>query len=86
MEVTIDSAGRIVVPKPVRERLGLRKDSKLELKETEEGLILKPIEKDPLWKRENGRLVFYGRPVGKVDWDRVVDDMREERIREIAGS
>ena len=54
-----------------------------ELRETEEGLVLKPVENEPLWRRENGRLVFYGRPIGKVDWDRIVDDMREGRIREI---
>src|SRR5208337_4355815 len=54
MVVTIDSAGRIVVPKPVRERLGLRKDSKLELEETADGIVLKPVENEPLWRRSIG--------------------------------
>lgn len=85
MEITIDQAGRIVVPKAVRARLGLRKDSKLELKETEDGFILKPVENEPLWIRENGRLVFIGRPVGKVNWDRIVDEDREARMRKIGG-
>jgi len=85
MVVTIDSAGRIVVPKPVRERLGLRKDSKLELEETADGIVLKPVENEPLWRRENGRLVFMGCPVEKVDWDRIVDEDREARMRKIGG-
>ena len=85
MVVKVDQAGRIILPKPVRDRLSLRKDSELELEETGEGVVLKLRAREQLWKRENGRLVFYGEPVGKVNWDRVVDDMREERIREIGG-
>jgi AbrB family looped-hinge helix DNA binding protein len=85
MHVTIDQAGRIVVPKAVRERLGLRKNSELELEETAEGIVLKPVQEESLWRRENGWLVFYGKPLGRIDWDRLIDDQREERIREIVG-
>jgi AbrB family looped-hinge helix DNA binding protein len=82
MQVTIDQTGRIVVPKAVRERFGLRKDSELELEVTAEGIMLKPVEHEPLWKRENGRLVFIGR---KVNSDRMVHDDREARKRKIGG-
>ncbi|HEX3470307.1 MAG TPA: AbrB/MazE/SpoVT family DNA-binding domain-containing protein [Silvibacterium sp.] len=85
MHVKIDQAGRIVLPKPVRDRMGLHKDSELELEETAEGIMLKPVEQEPLWRRENGRLVFIGRPVGKVNWDRIVDEDREARMRKIGG-
>ena len=85
MQVTIDQAGRIVVPKAVRERFGLRKNSKLELEETTEGVFLKPIELSSALVRRNGRLVFTGHPVGKVNWDRVVEEDREERMRKIGG-
>ena len=85
MVLKVDQAGRIVLPKSVRDRLGLHKNSELELEETGEGVVLKPRRREQLWRRENGRLVFYGEPVGNVNWDRLVDDMREERIREIGG-
>lgn len=86
MEVTIDKAGRIVVPKPVRDRFGLKKDSKLELVEDSEAIVLKPMEKrSGLSRRPNGRLVITNRAPERIDWDHLVDDVREKRIREIAG-
>lgn len=85
MEVTVDSAGRIVVPKAVRDRFGLRKDSRLELEETDEGVILKPIKEGSALVRRNGRLVFTGHPIGKINWDRLVEEDREERMRKTGG-
>jgi len=42
--VKIDKAGRIVLPKPVRERFHLREGSELELEERSDGLTLRPVE------------------------------------------
>ena len=47
MTLKIDKAGRIVVPKPVRERLGLRAGMDLEVAEKSEGLLLKPVTQKP---------------------------------------
>lgn len=86
MHVTIDKAGRIVVPKALRERFGLREGSEIEIEESSEGILLKPeAQQGGLVRDKHGRLVFTGRPVGKINWDRLVDDMREERIRKIGG-
>jgi AbrB family looped-hinge helix DNA binding protein len=86
MHVKIDQAGRIVLPKKIRDRFGLRKNSELELKESAEGIVLKPVSDEScLMLDKDGWLVFTGRPIGKINWDRLVDDMREERIREIGG-
>jgi len=86
MKVTIDSAGRIVVPKSVRDRFGLQKDSRLELEETAEGMFLKPIEQgSALVRDKHGWLVHTGRPIGKIDWNHIVDQDREERIRKQGG-
>lgn len=56
MILRIDKAGRIVVPKPFRERLGLREGMDLEIEESSGELILRPavfkpgvIEKQGLW-------------------------------------
>jgi AbrB family looped-hinge helix DNA binding protein len=86
MEVTIDSAGRIVVPKAVRDRLGLHKDSKLELEDRPEGVFLRPVVNESgLSRDEHGWLVHKGRPTGKLDWDHIVNEDREERMRKIGG-
>jgi len=43
MELKIDKAGRIVVPKPLRERLGFKPDTELEAIEQPEGVLLKRV-------------------------------------------
>ena len=81
----IDSAGRIVVPKAVRERLGLRKDSELQLEESGEMIMLKPVRQESAWVRDKrGWLVYTGTLPGNIDWDHLVQEDREARIREIA--
>lgn len=86
MHVKVDQAGRIVLPKKMRDRLGLRKDSELEIEESAEGIFLKPVEQQSgLVRDKDGWLVHTGRPVGRIDWDRIVEEDREARMREIGG-
>ncbi|MGH9056286.1 MAG: AbrB/MazE/SpoVT family DNA-binding domain-containing protein [Acidimicrobiales bacterium] len=47
MRTTIDRAGRVVVPKAFRERLGLRAGQEVELEETDVGLLLVPAVSEP---------------------------------------
>ena len=85
MVVKIDNAGRIIVPKKVRERLGLRKDSELQLEESADGITLKPIQQKSAWVRDkHGWLVYTGTLPGNIDWNHLVQEDREARIREIA--
>ncbi len=47
MTLKIDKAGRVVLPKPVRDRLGLHEGSDLEILETPEGVVLKAAGQRP---------------------------------------
>jgi looped-hinge helix DNA binding domain, AbrB family len=47
MTLKIDKVGRVILPKPVRDRLGLRAGSDLEVQETPEGVLLKPADRRP---------------------------------------
>jgi AbrB family looped-hinge helix DNA binding protein len=86
MQVSIDKAGRIVVPKPIRDRLGLRPDTALEIVESPEGILLKSPSPESVWRHdENGHLVYTGGAPAGIHWNTLVDDMREERIRKIGG-
>jgi AbrB family looped-hinge helix DNA binding protein len=85
MTVKMDSAGRIVLPKSVRESFDLSAGSELNLSEKEDQIVLTPVEpKSRLVKRE-GWWVITGIPSRDIDWLRLVTDDREERMRHILG-
>jgi AbrB family looped-hinge helix DNA binding protein len=83
MELKIDKAGRIVVPKPVRERLGFRADTELVAIEQPEGLLLKRIKQRPAMIKVDGLWVHQGTAEPGANWERVLDGVREERIASI---
>ncbi len=80
MEVRIDKAGRIVVPKPLRERLGFKPDTELEAIEQPEGVLLKRVQQRPSMVKVDGLWVHQGRAEPGANWERIVEDVREERI------
>jgi AbrB family looped-hinge helix DNA binding protein len=86
MTVKIDKSGRIVLPKPVRERFHLREGSELELEERSDGLTLRPVEQRPSMVRKNGIWVHLGKVPRGFDWDTAVDAIREERIKDTSGA
>ncbi len=79
MNVRIDKSGRIVVPKPLRERLGLKPDTEFELVERADGVLLRRVEQRPSMLKVDGLWVHQGTAVPDANWARVVDDVREER-------
>jgi AbrB family looped-hinge helix DNA binding protein len=85
MHVKIDKAGRIVLPKPVRDRFRLRQGSDLEIEELPEGLLLKPVDQRPSMVQKNGVWVHLGKLPKGFDWDTLVDDIRDERIKHLSG-
>ncbi len=80
MTLRIDKSGRIVVPKPLRERLGLKPDLELEVLEQPGGILLRPVGQRPSMIRVDGLWVHQGVAEPGANWDRVLDDIREERI------
>ena len=76
----IDKSGRIVVPKHLRERLGLKPDSELEAVEQAGGVLLRVVEQRPSMIKIDGLWVHQGIAQPDANWDGVVRDVREERI------
>ena len=85
MRLKIDRAGRIVLPKPVRDRLGVRAGNDLEVEETVAGLVLKPVERRPSLVRVGRFLVHTGKLPHGSDILKAIAEDREERIRKLAG-
>ena len=81
--MTIDKAGRIVVPKLLRERHGLRPGTPLEILEGPQGILLRRTEWKPLLVREGHLLVHTGKLPAGCDIFKAVEDEREARVREI---
>jgi AbrB family looped-hinge helix DNA binding protein len=85
MTLHIDKAGRVVLPKPVRDRLGLREGSELELIETAGGLTLKTVADEPAMVKKQGLWVHTAKVPAEFDIVRAVKDDREDRMRKQAG-
>jgi AbrB family looped-hinge helix DNA binding protein len=83
MKLRIDKAGRIVVPKPLRERLGFKPDTKLEAIEQPEGVLLKRVEQRPSMVKVDGLWVHQGSAEPGANWERILEGVREERIESV---
>jgi AbrB family looped-hinge helix DNA binding protein len=81
----IDKVGRIVVPKSLRDRLGLRAGIELEVTESVEGLTLKPISDQPSMVKVDGFWVHTGVAPAGFDWIRFAKEERELQNRRPAG-
>jgi len=73
MRATIDKAGRLVIPKPLRDELGLR-PGEVEVSAQGAGLRVEPIAEESLDERD-GRLVIPAAGI-KID-DDVVRSLRD---------
>lgn len=80
MRLRIDKSGRILIPKILRERLGLKPGTELEVLDHPDGLLLRAVEQPPTMIKVNGLWVHCGTPEPGANWDRVVQDARDERI------
>ena len=83
MELRIDKAGRIVVPKPLRERLGFKPDTELEAVEQPEGVLLKRVKQRPSMVKVDGLWVHQGSANPGANWDRILEGVRDERIESV---
>lgn len=80
MKTTIDAAGRIVVPKALRERLGLAGGRVLEIREREGRLEIEPAPTPmALVKRGGGRVAVPARKLPRLTDDIVRDTLEKTR-------
>ena len=56
--VTIDKAGRLVLPKPVRDALHLKAGATLEVQQEGDAITLRPTQTKATLRRKNGFWVF----------------------------
>src|ERR1700746_1715401 len=83
---SIDKAGRIVLPKPVRDELQLSPGDSLEVESSEDRVILRPVRGNGrVYKKQGGWVFDSGEPLDAETVNRTLRQMREERDRRNLG-
>jgi AbrB family looped-hinge helix DNA binding protein len=84
--VTIDKAGRVVIPKILRNELRLATGDTLAIEFDGEGVTLRPMRSASVMRKKRGIWVFHGdRKIGAAETDRALQNLRLERDRGMQG-
>jgi len=83
METMIDRFGRVLIPKRVRDNLGIRPGITLRIEECEGTIHLRPLAEEVVLADEDGVLVFTGGLNGDIG--AALDDLREQRLATLGG-
>jgi AbrB family looped-hinge helix DNA binding protein len=85
MKLKIDKAGRVILPKPMRDRFGIRAGSDLEIRETPDGIVLRLADQKPSLIKKGSFWVHTGEIPPGYDILKAIDEDREERMRKAWG-
>lgn len=78
--LTVDKAGRVVLPKPVRDELQLAAGDSLVLESSEEGIMLRPLRGTAGLRKKQGVWVLRtGQPLSAAVVDQTLAQIRRER-------
>jgi AbrB family looped-hinge helix DNA binding protein len=80
LTLTLDKAGRIVLPKPLRDELQLGPGDVLEIESTGEEITLRPLRGSGPLRKKHGLWIFRAdEPLTHADVERVRKDVRGGR-------
>jgi AbrB family looped-hinge helix DNA binding protein len=82
VQLIIDRAGRVVIPKSVRDDLQIQGGDTLELELEGDALRLRPIRSKAAMRKKKGIWVYTSDTKG-IDIVRMIDEDREARIRSL---
>jgi AbrB family looped-hinge helix DNA binding protein len=81
-KLTLDKAGRVVLPKPLRDRLQLAPGDTLHLESEGERITLRPVRQNVMLNKELGVWVYQGESSDASIAD-LIDRERENRNRSV---
>jgi len=84
VKASIDKAGRLVLPKPLRDKLRLAPGDGVLLESEGEQITLRPDRPQATLKKKRGIWVYHGSRTD-ISLSELIDHEREKRSREIAG-
>ena len=83
-KLTLDRAGRVLIPKHLRQELQLGPGDTLQLDSEGEQITLRPMRPKALLKKEHGVWVYQGERTS-ASVPGLIDREREKRLRELMG-
>ena len=79
-KLTVDKLGRIVLPKPVREKLQLAAGDQLEMESLDDRITLRPLRGTAQLRKKRGVWVFHsGEPLAASTVQETIEQIRRER-------
>ena len=82
-KVSIDRAGRLVLPKSLRQELRLGPGDDLLVESEGDRITLRPIRPEALLKKEHGVWVYQGES-SDLSIPKFIDEERDKRLHELA--
>lgn len=79
--LTLDQAGRALIPRSVGQELRLAPGDTLRIETTDDEITLRPLRSKALIRKEHGVWVYQGEP-SDVSVSSLIDRVRESRVRE----
>ena len=85
--VTLDKAGRVVIPKTLRDELRLAPGDSLTLESDGDQVVLRPVRSSSPLRKKHGIWVFHGgRKITAAETDQALESIRQERDRQLRGA
>jgi AbrB family looped-hinge helix DNA binding protein len=79
----VDKSGRIVVPKPLRDHLGIQAEAELEITAQAGGIFVRVVGEEPALVKVDGLWVHRGAARPDAGWEGMIEEIRDERIASV---
>ncbi len=81
LKTKIDSFGRVVIPKKIRQAMGIKSNTDVYLEALENGILISPGNLNPIVKDDNGIIVVCSEPL--EEFTDFINQDRGDRIKKI---
>ena len=84
--ITLDKAGRLVLPKFIRDALRVGPGDALEIQSEDDRVVLSPVRVHAGLRKERGVWVYRSGTPADVSIPNIIDEQRNRRMRDLLGS